>query len=279
MYKILRLSFLLILSSVLMSKEIEDKELIFIYNAKSGFINELVDFAHKIISPETYDCNLFAITYGSFRMEKRWTDYIQSLPINSVFTYQDKLYDNKLKNVKLPSVFLRNGTDLKELISSSEINKLNELQQLIKILDKKLKEHGMETKKQKEINLTDEEWQKKLTPEEYHILREKGTERPFTGKYDKFYEQGVYKCAGCDTELFVSDTKYNSGCGWPAFYESLPGKIDESSDNSFGMTRVEITCEKCGGHLGHVFNDGPQPTGLRYCVNSASLDFDPEEKK
>ena len=279
MYKILRLSFLLILSSVLMSKEIEDKELIFIYNAKSGFINELVDFAHKIISPETYDCNLFSITYGSFRMEKRLADYIQSLPINSIFTYQDKLYDNKLKNVKLPSVFLRNGTELKELISSVEINKLNELQQLIKILDKKLEEHGMETKKQKEINLTDEEWQEKLTPEEYHILREKGTERPFTGKYDKFYEQGVYKCAGCDTEIFISDTKYNSGCGWPAFYESLPGKIDESSDNSFGMTRVEITCEKCGGHLGHVFNDGPQPTGLRYCVNSASLDFDPEEKK
>ena len=279
MYKILRLSFLLILSSMLMSKEIDDKELIFIYNAKSGFINELVDFAHKIISPETYDCNLCAITYGAFRMKKRWADDIQSLPINSVFTHQDKLYENKLKNVKLPSVFLRNGTELKELISSSEINKLNELQQLIKILDKKLKEHGMKTKKQKEVNLSDEEWQKKLTPEEYHILREKGTERPFTGKYDKFYEQGVYKCAGCDTELFISAAKYNSECGWPAFYESLPGKIDESSDNSFGMTRVEITCEKCGGHLGHVFNDGPQPTGLRYCVNSASLDFDPEEKK
>lgn len=264
---------------MLMSKEIDDKELIFIYNAKSGFINELVDFAHKIISPETYDCNLCAITYGAFRMKKRWADYIQSLPINSVFTHQDKLYENKLKNVKLPSVFLRNGTELKELISSSEINKLNELQQLIKILDKKLKEHGMKTKKQKEVNLSDEEWQKKLTPEEYHILREKGTERPFTGKYDKFYEQGVYKCAGCDTELFISAAKYNSECGWPAFYESLPGKIDESSDNSFGMARVEITCEKCGGHLGHVFNDGPQPTGLRYCVNSASLDFDPEEKK
>ena len=277
MLKILSIS--LLLSTNLISKDVNDKELIFIYNAKSGFINELVDFAHKIISPETYDCNLCVITYGAFRMEKRWADYIQSLPINSVFTHQDKLYEKKLKNVKLPSVFLRNGIELKELISSSEINKLNELQQLIKILDRKLKEHGMETKKQKEVNFADEEWQKKLTPEEYHILREKGTERPFTGKYDKFYEQGVYKCAGCDTELFISAAKYNSECGWPAFYESLPGKIDESSDNSFGMTRVEITCEKCGGHLGHVFNDGPQPTGLRYCVNSASLDFDPEEKK
>ncbi|OUV04555.1 MAG: peptide-methionine (R)-S-oxide reductase [bacterium TMED80] len=132
----------------------------------------------------------------------------------------------------------------------------------------------MSIKKQNKNNLSEQEWKEKLTPEEYHILREKGTERPFTGEYDKFYEDGNYKCAGCGTELFSSSSKYDSGCGWPAFYEALPEKIEESEDNSFGMKRIEITCENCGGHLGHVFNDGPQPSGLRYCVNSISLDFE-----
>ena len=121
------------------------------------------------------------------------------------------------------------------------------------------------------------DWKNKLTSAEYHILREKGTDRPFTGKYDEFFEDGLYRCAGCDEELFISETKYNSGCGWPAFYESLPNKIEESEDNSFGMKRIEITCKNCGGHLGHVFNDGPKPTGLRYCINSTSLDFEPEK--
>ena len=273
----LRLSLLLLTN--LIGEDVDDKELIFIYNAKSGLVNELVDFAHKIISPETYDCNLCAITYGTFIMEKRWSDYIQSLPVKSIFTYKDELSKNNLENINLPAIFFRNNKQLVELLSAREINNLSDFDTLIKILDIRLEEYGMPTKKQKSVNLTDEQWQEKLSPEEYHILREKGTERPFTGEYDKCYEEGTYKCAGCDTELFTSDTKYNSGCGWPAFYESLPGKIEESEDNSFRMTRIEITCEKCGGHLGHIFNDGPQPTGLRYCVNSVSLDFDPEEKK
>ena len=262
-----------------MSNQTTSKELIFIYNAKSGLVNELIDFAHKIVSPQTYKCNLCAVTYGTFTMKNRWANYIDSLPIEYVFTYKDKLVSEELKKAKLPSVFFRDGEKFEELISANEINIINDLEDLIIVLETRLKERGVDTKKKKEISLSDEEWQKKLTPEEYHILREKGTERPFTGKYDKFYQDGTYKWAGCDTALFTSESKYNSGCGWPAFYESLPNKIEEHLDNSYGMKRVEITCEKCGGHLGHVFNDGPQPTGLRYCVNSASLDFDPKDKE
>lgn len=126
---------------------------------------------------------------------------------------------------------------------------------------------------------TEEEWKKILSQEQYDILRKKGTERPFTGKYDKFFGDGMYVCAGCGQELFTSDSKFDSGCGWPAFDVPVEkGNVDYKKDMSFGMYRVEILCSKCGGHLGHVFNDGPTETGERYCVNSASLDFKDETK-
>lgn len=273
--KIKLLIFLFCFLSKLFSEE--NFELIFIYNAKSGVVNELIDFAHKIVSPETYDCNLCAISYGAFSMKKKWSTYIETLPFKSTFTYKDKFSKNGYSNIKFPSVFIRSNEKLDEIISATEINEIKNLDQLIGLLNQKLYQQGIDMKKQKKNELTEEEWKKKLTPEEFHILREKGTERPFTGEYDKFYKDGTYKCAGCGTELFTSSSKYDSGCGWPAFYEAMPEKIQESADNSFGMTRVEITCENCGGHLGHVFNDGPQPSGLRYCVNSISLDFDSKD--
>ena len=120
---------------------------------------------------------------------------------------------------------------------------------------------------------TDKDWKEKLSPEAYQILRETGTERAFSGKYDKHFEKGVYVCAGCSKEFFDSSSKFNSHCGWPSFDSALNQKVSELKDTSHGMIRVEIVCSNCGGHLGHVFPDGPTQTGLRYCVNSLSLDF------
>jgi len=133
----------------------------------------------------------------------------------------------------------------------------------------------MASQKEFEIQKTDAEWQAQLSPEAYKVLRKHGTERAGSSPLDKVYEPGSYSCSGCGTELFKSDTKFNSGTGWPSFYLPIEGAVETTVDRSFFMTRTEVHCAKCGGHLGHVFNDGPQPTGLRYCMNGVSLEFKP----
>ena len=128
------------------------------------------------------------------------------------------------------------------------------------------------------VQKTDQEWREELDPERYHVLREAGTEPPFTGAYTHSKADGIYRCGACGNELFSSDTKFDSGTGWPSFYQPMGDEaVEMEDDRSLFMSRTEVLCSSCGGHLGHVFDDGPNPTGKRYCINSCSLDLDPQE--
>ncbi len=235
----------------------------------------LIDFDEKIISYNEL-LNIFFSIHNPTTKNRQGPD-VGSQYRSAVFYFNDAQKQAALKKIaELNQAEIYPAPIVTEVLPAATFYPAEEYHQ--KYLEKNNRKNCSFSPVSPSQELSSEEWKKRLSPEQYEVLRNRGTEKPFTGKYLNMKEDGTYTCAGCGNPIFSSDSKFNSGSGWPSFDKAIPGSVKLSPDFSHGMTRTEVTCSRCGSHLGHVFEDGPTDTGMRFCINSASMDFKSEKK-